>query len=120
MALQSKIDTTKLTLKLQKLSGLADRVMPEIYDHFVKLTPVQDPSRPYVKDSGYAKANTKRQGSTIIADYDYAFVLDAGRDFRDGQMRGSEQAPEGMTGPTKEFAIKRIPQIIKQLGKHNG
>jgi hypothetical protein len=55
-------------------------------------------------DTGYAQSrwtNTERSGSfEIDNDASYINVLDEGRGFRDGQMRGSEQAPDGMTDPT--------------------
>lgn len=71
------------------------------YDTFKDVTPV---------DTGYAKRNTKLKNNTIEADYKYAEVLDKGRGIRDGQIRGSNQAPEGMTKPT----IKAIRQFVYQ------
>jgi hypothetical protein len=65
----------------------------EAYKKFVDVTPI---------DTGYAKRNTKLAGNEINADYPYAGVLDEGRGYRDGQMRGSEQAPDGMSQPTIE------------------
>lgn len=63
------------------------------FTKFKELTPVK---------SGNAKRNTRKSGNTIEANYPYANVLDQGRGFRDGQMRGSDQAPNGMTTPTIE------------------
>jgi hypothetical protein len=74
------------TLNSNKLAQVA-------YQEFVKNTPVK---------TGNAKRQTSLQGNQIIANYNYAEVLDLGRGFRDGQMRGSEQAPQGMTKPTIE------------------
>jgi len=82
--------------------------MPQLEKEFVKNTPIA---------TGNAKANTRLSGLVIEADYPYAFVLDAGRSFRDGQMRGSEQAPAGMSEPTREFAKRLIPQLIQQLAR---
>jgi hypothetical protein len=64
------------------------------YKTFKDITPIK---------SGNARKNTHLNGNTIEADYDYAGVLDAGRGVRDGRMRGSDQAPIGMTKPTIEF-----------------
>lgn len=57
--------------------------------------------------------NTKLNGTTIETDYAYARVLDAGRGFRDGQMRGSTQAPKGMTEPT----IEEVRTYIRDQAK---
>jgi hypothetical protein len=64
------------------------------FQKFVDVTPI---------DKGNAKRNTVLQNTKIIANYPYADVLDKGRGFRDGQMRGSNQAPNGMTQPTIEY-----------------
>jgi hypothetical protein len=50
------------------------------------------------------------QGNTINANYPYANVLDKGRHMTRRGLRGSEQAPQGMTEPT----IKHIRQYVKQ------
>jgi hypothetical protein len=74
------------------------------YTEFLKVTPIK---------TGNAKRSTSLQGTQIRANYPYADVLDQGRGFRDGQMRGSEQAPEGMTKPTIE-AIRNY--VYQQTG----
>jgi hypothetical protein len=51
--------------------------------------------------------------NTILAGYPYAGVLDAGRGMRDGQMRGSNQAPKGMTEPTLKFLLDYIKKRVK-------
>lgn len=98
----------KFKAKLQDLAEIVSKAMPPLYKEFEKNTPVA---------TGNAKANTRLNGNVIEANYQYATVLDAGRGFRDGQMRGSVQAPNGMVEPTKELAKKIVPQIIKQIGK---
>jgi hypothetical protein len=108
MTLTLKITDLQFKAKLSDLSDIQRLAMPQIYQEFLKLTPV---------DTGNARSHTQIVSDKIEANYDYAEVLDAGRGFRDGQMRGSEQAPDGMTAPTKEFAKKLIPQIIQQLGR---
>lgn len=74
---------------------------------FIKNTPRQ---------TGNARRNTQVTDREITADYPYAAVLDQGRGFRDGQMRGSQQAPQGMTKPTIEFIERNLPGYIKRSG----
>lgn len=84
----SNIDR-RLNRVLQTLNSAT--LANEAYRKFVDVTP---------ENTGYAKQNTRLAGNEIHADYPYAGVLDEGRSYRDGQMRGSEQAPKGMTEPT--------------------
>jgi len=84
------------------LSTLNDKnIAKEAYTKFVDVTPVR---------SGNAKRSTKLQGNTINANYGYANVLDKGRHMTRRGLRGSEQAPQGMTQPT----IQHIRQYVKQ------
>jgi hypothetical protein len=39
--------------------------------------------------------------------------MDKGRHMTNRGMRGSTQAPQGMTKPTEQFIQKRVDQIIK-------
>lgn len=71
------------------------------YDKFKDVTPVK---------TGHAKRNTNLVGKTIDANYSYANVLDKGRHMTPRGMRGSEQAPRGMTEPT----IKHLREYIHQ------
>lgn len=89
-----------LTNIKQKLAKLPQ----EAYKEFVKNTPVR---------SGNARRSTKLNGSTIEADYQYAGVLDKGRHMTPRGMRGSTQAPKGMTKPTVDFIKKRVAQIVR-------
>jgi len=106
-----KIDTNKFQDKMRNLTEVRDRVMPDLYRKFVESTP-----RAVVK-GGNAREHTTYHANMIQANYPYASVLNDGRSFRDGQMRGSEQAPHGMVEPTREFAMKIIPQVVRRLGK---
>ena len=67
----------------------------DIFRGVQNLTPVK---------SGKAKRSwfmrRKRNGKIIQNNTPYIAVLDEGRSFRAGQMRGSKQAPRGMTKPT--------------------
>jgi hypothetical protein len=92
--ISDKLNKTLQTLNSQSLAQYA-------YGEFVKNTPVK---------TGNARSKTTLKGNTIDANYGYANVLDKGRGFRDGQMRGSEQAPQGMTKPT----IDALRQYIYQ------
>jgi len=84
----------------QKLANLPQ----EAYKEFVSNTPVR---------SGNAKRSTRLKGNTIEANYAYAGVLDKGRHMTNRGMRGSNQAPRGMTKPTVDFLRKRVSQIVK-------
>ena len=79
-------------------------IVDQAYPVFLKNTPI---------DTGRARRLTEKHESYIQANYEYATVLNQGRSFRDGQMRGSVQAPKGMSQPTIEY----IRQFLKrQLG----
>ena len=79
----------------------SQNIAKEAYTKFKDVTPVK---------SGNAKRSTKLQGTTINADYAYANVLDKGRHMTRRGMRGSDQAPKGITEPT----IKHIRDYVKQ------
>lgn len=89
---------------LKKMKKELENVPKEAYQFFVKQTPVK---------TGNARRNTKLKGKTIQANYQYAEVLDKGRHMTNRGMRGSEQAPEGMTKPTEEFIQKRVNKIVQ-------
>jgi hypothetical protein len=76
----------------------------EAFNEFVHNTPVA---------TGNARRKTRLRGKTIHADYQYAGVLDKGRHMTNKGLRGSEQAPEGMSKPTSEFIRKRVRQIVR-------
>jgi len=79
----------------------SNNIAKEAYTKFKDVTPIK---------SGNAKRSTKLQNNTINANYGYANVLDKGRHMTRRGMRGSEQAPQGMTQPT----IDHIRQYVKQ------
>jgi hypothetical protein len=89
---------------LSKMKKELNNIPKEAYQFFLKQTPVR---------SGNAKRNTKLKGNTIQANYQYAEVLDKGRHMTSRGMRGSEQAPQGMTKPTEEFIQQRVDKIVK-------
>lgn len=75
----------------------------EAYQVFRDITPI---------DTGNARNKTKLQGNKIIGQYPYAEVLDKGRHNTNRGMRGSTQAPKGMTQPTVQFIQDRVNKIV--------
>lgn len=103
-----KFDASRFKQQLGNLAKVKLAVMPKVFQEFYDKTPYK---------SGNAKRNTKLIGNEIRADYAYAGVLDAGRGFRDGQMRGSTQAPDGMTKPALEVLDKEVYNYIMKNSK---
>jgi hypothetical protein len=93
-----------MSSSLKRIQNKLNNVPKEAYKQFVKNTPIK---------TGNARRNTKLKGKTIEANYQYAQVLDKGRHMTNRGMRGSEQAPEGMSKPTTEFIKQTIDKIIK-------
>ena len=102
MSVTLQVNTMSVSLK--RIQRKLDKLPKEAYDVFKKTTPIK---------TGNAKRNTKLKGNTIEANYQYAQVLDKGRHMTRRGMRGSEQAPQGMTKPTEQFIKKRVGQILK-------
>lgn len=101
-----KIDKKKIEQRLKKAENLSNQLIQDGFQFFKNLTPI---------DQGHARRNTSLNGNTIEASYPYASVLDAGRGYRDGQMRGSKQAPKGMSGPTKEHMRRLASKLAKEI-----
>lgn len=99
--------TANARAKIKKMQRVLDpkNLAKVAYPVFVNLTPV---------DTGYAKRHTVLNNAQIDARYPYAGVLDKGRHMTGKGMRGSNQAPKGMTDPTMDYILKYIKQ---QLGK---
>jgi hypothetical protein len=95
MAIKVEITDDKMRAKIRTAKLVVQNSMSTIFEEFIKNTP---------RDKGNARDHTYVNGKTIHANYEYAQVLEAGRGVRDGKMRGSEQAPKGMTQPTLKFA----------------
>lgn len=95
--------TNNISNRLNKvLEVLNDNnITQEAYKKFVDVTPVK---------TGNAKRKTRKTGNNIEADYQYASVLDKGRHMTTRGMRGSDQAPEGMSKPT----IEHIRSYVRQ------
>lgn len=93
-----------ITSSLKQIQRKLKKLPSEAYKEFVKNTP---------KKTGNARNKTRLQANDIKAQYPYAKVLDKGRHMTPKGLRGSEQAPEGMSKPTEEFIQKRIKNILK-------
>lgn len=95
-----------------QITGDIDQIKKEIAElpraaliEYRRLTP---------RRTGNAQRKTQLKGQTIQANYAYAEVLDAGRGNRDGQMRGSTQAPQGMTKPWEQWLQNRVDKFMKR------
>ena len=87
-----RFDATLFNRRMTKLRGAKQNVMQKAFAYFKGITPI---------DTGNARRNTKLDSRfRIIANYAYAFVLDKGRHKTNKGMRGSLQAPKGMSNPT--------------------
>lgn len=95
----------QLIAKLKGIQVALKKYPEELKDQLIELTP---------KDRGNAKRMTEMQGQyKIHANYPYAQVLDQGRKRVNGRLQGSDQAPKGMTKPLRQWAEKRVKQILK-------
>lgn len=94
---------TNINVMLGNIKRKLQQLPREAYNEFYDKTPYR---------SGNAKSKTKLVGNKIVANYAYAGVLDKGRHLTNRGMRGSKQAPQGMTKPTVNFIKKRIKQIV--------
>ena len=95
-AIVQKLNQIKIILDQNKLANIGA-------DYMRNITPIR---------SGYAKDHTRAEGNNIHADYQYADVLDQGRYMSNRGMRGSDQAPNGLTKPTIEFLDNYVKQSI--------
>lgn len=102
MSVTLQVNTMSASLK--RIQRKLDKLPQEAYNVFKNNTPVK---------TGNARRSTKLKGNTIEANYQYAQVLDKGRHMTRRGMRGSEQAPEGMTKPTEQYIQRRVGQILK-------
>jgi len=113
-----ELDSRRMVAKLNKAIKIKQTVMPQVFQKFKDLTPVANQKGKRL--GGNAKNNTTIDNNYVIhADYQYAQVLDQGRGYRDGQMRGSDQAPRGMSEPSKEYAKQLIKAYVNTFGKSN-
>ena len=109
MTLEVKCDIGAAVKKLTSARGVAQSIMPQVFQEFYRWTPVAQ------HNGGNARRNTRLNGNRIEARYPYAQVLDDGRSFRDGQMRGSDQAPIGMSRPALTKVAELVQAYIKKV-----
>ena len=105
MSFKFDLDIVLIDRKLQGLKQLVPQIMPPTFQYFRQITPI---------DTGNARSQTTLSGNVINANYPYAQVLDNGRVFSAGKMRGSKQAPYGMSEPTKQFFMKKLATALAQ------
>lgn len=101
----SNIRTQKLRARFRRAAKLKQSVMRDAFEFFRSATP---------RRTGNARRNTKLTRQGIHAAYEYAAVLDRGRHRTPQGMRGSTQAPRGMTIPTVEEFGQLIKKFIKR------
>ena len=101
MSVNFKID--KIIQKTKQIRKDLGNLPKEAYQKFRDITPVA---------SGNARNKTRLQGNKIVGEYPYASVLDKGRHMTNRGMRGSTQAPKGMTAPTlqsvRDYVYKKL------------
>ena len=92
----ARVKTQKFQQRMNKLRGTKQNVMQKAFAFFKSITPI---------DTGWARKHTRLVKNNIEANYPYASILDKGRHMTTSGMRGSKQAPDGMSEPTiKKFA----------------
>jgi hypothetical protein len=96
----------EISRRLQQIQQATDptKLASEAYNFFRGITPIK---------SGNARNSTSLKGDEIHASYPYAAVLDKGRHMTSSGMRGSVQAPNGMTNPTEKFVTNYIKKQKK-------
>lgn len=93
-----KLDVKSNVAKtMNEYSKLASIVAKKTYTYFRDITPER---------TGNAKRKTRLRDKTIEADYNYASKLDEGY---------SQQAPQGMTGPSTDYMEKTFNDEVKKL-----
>jgi hypothetical protein len=102
----ARIKTQVFKRRMRALRGTKKNVMQKAFEFFKRITPI---------DTGWAKRNTKLVNNNIVANYPYAGVLDKGRHMTNRGMRGSKQAPEGMSKPTIERFQTWVRNFIKGI-----
>lgn len=105
-------DAKKFLGDLKTIAKAKAAIMPTVYQAFVNITPIR---------SGNAKSSTTLDSNhDIQANYPYAGVLDKGRHMTASGMRGSKQAPQGMTKPTTVIMNREISKFIANNTKGTG
>lgn len=100
-----RISRNLLTPALKKIRRDIDTLPQQLHKKMLDLTPI---------DTGNARRSTRLVNKKRIeANYAYAQVLDRGRHMTARGVRGSRQAPRGMTKPLREWYKQRIRQLLR-------
>lgn len=99
-----RISRNLMTPALKKIQADLNNLPKELEKKMIDLTPI---------DTGNARKKTRLVNKRIQAAYAYAKVLDRGRHMTRRGMRGSNQAPQGMTRPLREWYKQRIRQLLR-------
>lgn len=96
LSLNIRVNRNLMTPALKRIQDKLQELPKETLMQFIKETPI---------DTGNARRRTSLQNNKIIrARYPYATRLDKG---------WSQQAPRGMTKPTKQWMRDRIRKILR-------
>jgi hypothetical protein len=94
-----------MTPALKRIRQQLEQMPQALHQEMVRLTP---------EDTGNAKRKTKLIGRhRIQARYSYAKVLNKGRHMTNRGMRGSLQAPNGMTKPLRDWYRARVRNLLR-------
>lgn len=103
----AKINLAKLKSRLSRAAKIKKPVMTQAWEYFRKITP---------RRTGNARRSTRLINNRIVADYHYAEVLDRGRHMTTRGIRGSKQAPDGMSKPTIKKFGQWVAAFIDKIG----
>lgn len=100
-----RISRNLITPALRRIRQQINNLPKELEQKMIELTP---------EDTGNARRRTRLVNNRRIkAAYPYAKVLDKGRHMTSRGMRGSTQAPKGMTKPLREWYRARIRRLLR-------
>ena len=100
-----RVSRNLITPALKKIRQDINALPKELEKKFKELTPI---------DTGNARRRTRLvNNKRIQAAYSYAQVLDRGRHMTSRGMRGSKQAPNGMTKPLRLWYKQHIRKLLR-------
>lgn len=102
----ANVKTQVFQRRMRALRGTKKNVIQKAFAFFKSITPI---------DTGFARKHTKLINWKIVANYPYAFVLDKGRHLTNRGMRGSKQAPKGMSNPTTKKFGEWVRNFIRGI-----
>lgn len=101
-----QISNNLITPALKKIRQDIAALPTDLHRQMVQLTPI---------DTGNARRRTRLvNNKRIQAAYAYAKVLNQGRRMTNRGMRGSNQAPKGMTIPLRDWYRKHIRTLLRR------